>query len=430
VAFDSSGVIVGEWYRPGSRYLDEIQIDQDSRSIVFVGQSAKTVSISFEDILSTMSPTISPRPSALPTITPPTMSTPYSVVKVTKSSVPMTPEGLKITTWPDVSSRTIPVLKWEGETFWAFSFIDNRFAFQIVSFNSFGDIVREWFKPGARYLDEIKINTSTGEVVFVGQSEFTVSLSFEEILTPSTIAPTVSPTKRPPPSSTSSLYSVLGVAKSSVPTTPEDLKLSTSPNFSSSTIPVLKWQDGTVFWAFSFRDNRLAFQIVAFNSNGNIIGEWYRPGARYLDEIRVDDAAEEVIFVGQSQFTVSLSFQEILKTVGPTYSVVDVAKSSVPMTPANLKISTSPNTFASTIPVLKWQDETFWAFSFRDNRNAFQIVSFDENGSMVREWYRPGARYLDVIEVDESAEEVVFVGQGGFQVKLTFIEIENETSPP
>merc|ERR1712038_2102954 len=235
VAFDSQGNIVGQWKREGARYLDEIQVDAESRMIVFVGQSKRTVSISFEEILSTMAPTLSPRPSISPTISPPTIPSAYSVIEVAKSSVPFTPDNLKLTTWPETSSRTIPVLKWQDETFWAFSFHDNRLAFQIVSFDSQGNMVREWYKPGARYLDEIQVDVESRMIVFVGQSR-TVSISFEEIL--STMAPTlssrpsISPTIRSP--TIPSAYSVIEVAKSSVPFTPDGLKLSTNDSFSDT----------------------------------------------------------------------------------------------------------------------------------------------------------------------------------------------------
>eukprot|EP01083_Nonionella_stella_P303494 1050826_1 len=69
------------------------------------------------------------------------------------------------------------------------------------------------------------------------------------------------------------------------------------------------------------------------------------------------------------------------------WTVHYVPLNEAPPIPDGLRI----NALTLPAPVLKWRNETFWAFSFNDNRIAFQIVSFDEDNNLVRQWYKSGA---------------------------------------
>eukprot|EP01083_Nonionella_stella_P007221 20856_1 len=79
--------------------------------------------------------------------------------------------------------------------------------------------------------------------------------------------------------------------------------------------------------------------------------------------------------------------------------------------------------------VLRWKGETFWGYSFWDNRHAMQIVSFDEYNNKVREWYKEGARYLRNISIDVQSETVYFIGQHALVNNLTFYEIDPTSNP-
>lgn len=102
--------------------------------------------------------------------------------------------------------------------------------------------------------------------------------------------------------------------------------------------------------------------------------------------------------------------------------VFTVLKSSAPiLNPAELVLRTLDN--SNTIQVVKTETETFWAYSYRDGRFAFLIVSFDNNNEVVRMFYRPGARYLQSIRIEYDSERVVFTGEFRRVVILSFDEI-------
>jgi len=65
------------------------------------------------------------------------------------------------------------------------------------------------------------------------------------------------------------------------------------------------------YWAFSFGDNRGSFAIHVFDTNGALLGVEERVGARYLYAIDLDTAAETVIFRGQADGTVTMTWAEL-----------------------------------------------------------------------------------------------------------------------
>jgi hypothetical protein len=52
--------------------------------------------------------------------------------------------------------------------------------------------------------------------------------------------------------------------------------------------------------------------IVAYNSAGNIVHQWYKEGARYIWQITVDEIAKTVTFWGQSNNKICMSWNELL----------------------------------------------------------------------------------------------------------------------
>jgi hypothetical protein len=105
----------------------------------------------------------------------------------------------------------------------------------------------------------------------------------------------------------------------------------------------------------------------------------------------------------------------------PVFSVDMIASADAPLAPESLKMMSAP----VVIPVLKWKDYTIWAYSFIDNRNAFQLIMFDADNMIISQWYKPGARYLEDIALDTAAGSVDFIGQSEYKVTLTFEEIED-----
>jgi hypothetical protein len=122
-----------------------------------------------------------------PIIIPPEPETPPVVASEDSNMHPMIPAGLKMTCMkgPDTldSSATCPVIKWQGNTYWPYSHVDNRYAMTIVAYNSAGNIVHQWYKEGARYIWQITVDEIAKTVTFWGQSNNKICMSWNELLT-------------------------------------------------------------------------------------------------------------------------------------------------------------------------------------------------------------------------------------------------------
>lgn len=78
----------------------------------------------------------------------------------------------------------------------------------------------------------------------------------------------------------------------------------------SKTCPVLVY-NGYTYWAWSDINNAVAMAIVAYDSAGKPVKQWNRSGARYIWNITVDETAQTVSFVGQSNAAVRLSWSDL-----------------------------------------------------------------------------------------------------------------------
>lgn len=110
------------------------------------------------------------------------------------------------------------------------------------------------------------------------------------------------------------------VPANSSPPLPPDTKVTCTPNPNtgapSPTCPILR-MNGFSYWALSYRDNRVAFAIAAYDSNGRVVRLWERPGARYVWNITVDENKETVTFMGQAGGNLVMSWQELGVAVLP-----------------------------------------------------------------------------------------------------------------
>ena len=108
------------------------------------------------------------------------------------SSVPSAPRpanlpaGMKVTCLqgPNTlnSSTTCPVVQYQGLTWWALSYIDNRVGMAIVGYASpNGAPVAQIAKPGARYVYKITVDGSARSVTFWGQSDQRVTATWAEM---------------------------------------------------------------------------------------------------------------------------------------------------------------------------------------------------------------------------------------------------------
>lgn len=108
---------------------------------------------------------------------------------------PGVPSGLKVTCLkgPDTldSSPTCPVLKWQGYTYWAYSYNDNRNAMGIVAYDLSGKVVKQWEKTPARYVWQVTVNQTAQNVTFFGQSNQTIVMTWAELGLPDQFGPSV-----------------------------------------------------------------------------------------------------------------------------------------------------------------------------------------------------------------------------------------------
>jgi hypothetical protein len=110
---------------------------------------------------------------------------PPQVDTVPSGSHPAVPPEQKVTCVSGPNSLapnpTCPLLAFNGYTYWAYSFIDNRVAMAIVAYDSQGNLVKQWEKSGSRYVWSIHVDEIKQTVDFLGQSDAKITMSFAEL---------------------------------------------------------------------------------------------------------------------------------------------------------------------------------------------------------------------------------------------------------
>jgi hypothetical protein len=107
------------------------------------------------------------------------------VVYVPSNSSPTPPAGLKVTCMDSpttlTAAPTCPVIQYMGATTWAYSYIDNRVSFALVTYDSTGKIVRNVEMPGARYVWNMVSSYKTHIITISGQSNQTVEANWSDV---------------------------------------------------------------------------------------------------------------------------------------------------------------------------------------------------------------------------------------------------------
>ena len=108
------------------------------------------------------------------------------VVYIATGDAPQPPAGMQlvcvsVSNDGAPSSKTCPVVQYQGITTWPFSYADNRMSLALVSYNSAGSVVATVEKPGARYAFDAESSDYTETVVFVGQSLKYVTATWAEL---------------------------------------------------------------------------------------------------------------------------------------------------------------------------------------------------------------------------------------------------------
>jgi hypothetical protein len=110
------------------------------------------------------------------------------IAYVPANSHPPVPMGLKVTCLrgPNtlMSSKTCPVVKYQGITTWAYSFYDNRVALGLVSYDAQNNVVRNVTKNGARYVWVMTSSVRTKTATMSGQANKTITVPWTELGTP------------------------------------------------------------------------------------------------------------------------------------------------------------------------------------------------------------------------------------------------------
>lgn len=73
------------------------------------------------------------------------------------------------------------VIHWNGYTYWAFSYLDNRESLAIVAFDADGQLVGKIEKQGAHYLWQISVDSIDNTITFYGQHNHSITVGWEEL---------------------------------------------------------------------------------------------------------------------------------------------------------------------------------------------------------------------------------------------------------
>jgi hypothetical protein len=220
------------------------------------------------------------------------------VVSKSTSSAPTPPAGEWVVCGTGASggnSSTCPVVQANGLTFWPFSYRDNRWAVDVVGYDSTGAKVSQQQVRGPRYIWQVTVDANTQTVVFWGQATTQGSLPWS-VFPPSppgapvVVSKSISSAPSPPAGET--------VACMTGPNSP-------SPDGPSSTCPVVQ-VDGRSFWPFNY--NGGGIDVVGYDSTGAKISQQQLNGVRSIWLVTVDGYTQTVGFWGQSTPQASLSW--------------------------------------------------------------------------------------------------------------------------
>lgn len=215
---------------------------------------------------------------------------------VPTNSGPTPPAGLKVACMPGpntlTSSKTCPVIKYLGDTTWAYSYIDNRVSLAFVTYDASNNVVLNQNKDGTRYVWNIISSYDTKLIQAFGQSNAYVTLNWSDLVPPPVVAT---------------------VPANSAPSVPAGLKVTCMQNGSSlqssTTCPVVK-VGGLTTWAMSYIDNRVSLAFVTFNSKGHVVRNTEMKGSRYVWQMTVNPSNKTVTASGQSNATVSAPWSQ------------------------------------------------------------------------------------------------------------------------
>jgi hypothetical protein len=224
-------------------------------------------------------------------------STP-TIILIPANGAPPPPAGMKVTclVGPNSlqSSPTCPVIQYQGLYTWAFSFLDNRVSYGIVTFDGQANLIKNTTRDGARYVYKMTVDPAAKTVSVWGQGDAKVDVAWADL-------PVTAP-------------QISAVPSGSHPPIPAGMKVTclVGPDSlqSSPTCPVIQYH-GYTTWIYSFIDNRVSYGVVSYDAQGNVVKNVTRDGARYVYKITSDPAGKTLGLWGQANAKVDIAWTDL-----------------------------------------------------------------------------------------------------------------------
>ncbi|MGI0076896.1 MAG: hypothetical protein ACREAU_05770 [Nitrosopumilaceae archaeon] len=81
---------------------------------------------------------------------------------------------------PDSVYSICPIIEWDGFTYWAYGYRDNRVGLMIVKYDDSGNVVDHWEQEGTRYVYKITVPEIDKTVIFWGEYG-TIVMSWDDL---------------------------------------------------------------------------------------------------------------------------------------------------------------------------------------------------------------------------------------------------------
>lgn len=216
---------------------------------------------------------------------------PPHITTLDSSLLPDPPEGWKYSNLTDPENLDddpahYPVLLFGSYTYTALSNHNNDYVMLIVAWDMQRNLVKQWNKPGARYIWKITFDADTATVNFTGQASNSVTATLDEL----TVGPTV-----------------VHLPTSSGPALPYTL----SYGDSSDSFPVIK-SGPNHFWPVSYASGTNSFCVVVVDQDNVIRKLIDCPGSTKINTIVVNDADRTIQLVGEDGASASLDYNVAL----------------------------------------------------------------------------------------------------------------------
>lgn len=147
---------------------------------------------------------------------------------------------------------------------------------------------------------------------------------------------------------------------------------------------VLQW-GGYTYWPLGYTDSRTAMNIIAVDSNKNIVQRWPVAGTRYLSSIGINTQSQVVTFNGQSGTSITMPWSVLLSAPFAP-SIVILPQSNLPPLPAATSATCVPQNpydvnSLQVCQVIKWSGYTVMVLN--RNSGGVDLVTFDWNNNVV-----------------------------------------------